>query len=46
MLNEKNFFDLLSTRHSVRSFKDNPISEDKINAIMNAATRGPSAGNL
>jgi nitroreductase len=46
MLNEKNFFDLLSTRHSVRAFKDVLIAEDKINTITDAATRGPSAGNL
>jgi len=46
MFNEKNFFDLLSSRHSVRAFKDVLIAEDKINAITDAATRGPSAGNL
>lgn len=45
-MNEKNFFDLISTRHSIRAFKDIPIPNDKINAITDAATRGPSAGNL
>ena len=45
-MNEKNFFDLISTRHSARAFKDIPIPEDKINTIIDAATRGPSAGNL
>lgn len=45
-MNEKNFFDLISTRHSVRAFKDIPIPEDKINAIIDASARGPSAGNL
>jgi nitroreductase len=46
VLNEKNFFDLISTRHSVRAFKDVSISEDKINAIVDASIKGPSAGNL
>ena len=42
----KNFFDLISSRHSVRAFKNIPIPEDKINTIINASTKGPSAGNL
>ena len=46
MLNEKNFLDLISTRHSVRAFKDIPIPEDKINTIIDISSRGPSAGNL
>lgn len=41
-----NFFDLISSRHSVRAFKNIPIPEDKINAILDASIRGPSAGNL
>ena len=41
-----NLFDLISSRHSVHAFKNIPIPEDKINAIMDASTRGPSAGNL
>jgi nitroreductase len=43
---DKNFFDLISSRHSVRAFKNIPIPEDKINTIINASTKGPSAGNL
>ena len=46
MLNEKDFLDLISTRHSVRAFKDIPIPEDKINTIIDISSRGPSAGNL
>jgi len=45
-MSEKNFFELLSTRHSVRSFKNILIPEDKIQGILDASTRAPSAGNL
>lgn len=45
-MSEKNFFELIATRHSVRSFKDNLIPEDKIREILDASTRAPSAGNL
>lgn len=40
------FFDLISSRHSVRAFKNIPIPEDVINTIINASIKGPSAGNL
>lgn len=46
MLDEKNFFDLISSRHSVRAFKSDPIPENKINTILDAATKAPSGGNL
>lgn len=42
----KNFFDLISSRHSIRAFKNIPVSEDIINSIINTAVKGPSAGNL
>jgi len=42
----KDFFDLISSRHSIRSFKNISIPEDKINTIIKASTKGPSAGNL
>jgi nitroreductase len=42
----KNFFDLISSRHSIRAFKNISISEDMINSIINTAMKGPSAGNL
>jgi len=45
-MSDKNFLELISTRHSVRSFKDSSISEDKINLILDASIKGPSAGNL
>ena len=45
-MDDKHFLDFISTRHSVRSFKDSLISEDKINFILDASIRGPSAGNL
>ena len=46
MLNEKSFADLISSRHSVRSFKDTSVSEDKLNTIIDASSKGPSSGNL
>ena len=46
MSGNSNFMDLMSTRHSTRAFKNTPIPEDKINTVMDWATRGPSAGNL
>ncbi len=42
----ENFFDLISSRHSVRSFKNDSIPEEKINTILDAATKAPSGGNL
>jgi nitroreductase len=40
------FFDLISTRHSVRAFKDESISDDHIKKILEASTSATSAGNL
>jgi len=40
------FLELISTRHSVRSFQNSLIPEDKINFILDASIKGPSAGNL
>ena len=40
------FFDLISSRHSVRSFKEQKMSSDVIEKILVAATRASSAGNL
>lgn len=45
-MSEKTFVDLISSRHSVRAFKDKPVSEDKINSIIDAIMKCPSAGNL
>lgn len=40
------FFDLFSTRHSVREFEDKPVSQETIKKIASAAISAPSAGNL
>ncbi len=40
------FFDLVKTRRSVRWFLDKPVGEDKVQAVLEAANRAPSAGNL
>jgi len=40
------FFELISTRHSVRAFEDRPIPEELVRKILEAATAAPSAGNL
>jgi len=40
------FFDLISSRHSVRAFKEQKISNEVIEQILTAATRASSAGNL
>lgn len=45
-MSEKNFFDLISTRHSVRSFKNDSIPDEKITSILDSATKAPSSGNL
>lgn len=40
------FFDLVSSRHSIRTFQDKKLPDDIIEKIVNAATRAASAGNL
>ena len=40
------FMEVLGARHSIRSFKEQPLEEEKINAILEAANSAPSAGNL
>lgn len=40
------FFDLIATRHSVRSFNDEPLNEEVVDKILSAANRAPSARNL
>lgn len=40
------FFELISTRHSVRAFDGSPISDDVIRRIIGAASAAASAGNL
>ncbi|HXG74244.1 MAG TPA: nitroreductase family protein [Candidatus Nitrosotenuis sp.] len=40
------FFELISSRHSVRAFKEKRLQEDAIKKILNSAVRAASAGNL
>jgi nitroreductase len=40
------FFDLIQKRHSIRAFTSQPVEEQKLHAILEAANRAPSAGNL
>jgi nitroreductase len=40
------FIDVLAKRRSVRSYKPQPVEEDKLKEIFEAANMAPSAGNL
>ena len=40
------FFEVVKARHSIRAFTAKPIEPDKLQAILDAANRAPSAGNL
>ena len=40
------FFDAVQSRHSIRAFKSQPVEPEKLRAILDAANRAPSAGNL
>lgn len=39
------FFDVIHSRHSIRAFTSQSIEPEKIQAILGAANRAPSAGN-
>ena len=41
-----NFFDVIEKRHSIRAFTAVPIEPEKLQQILAAANRAPSAGNL
>ena len=43
---QKDFFDVVKERHSIRRFSTTPVEPDKLDAILDAARRAPSAGNL
>lgn len=45
-INEKTFSEFLISRHSIRLFKKESISEDLVKKIMALSSLGPSAGNL
>jgi nitroreductase len=40
------FFDLVGSRHSVREFTREPVSDAIVERLLAAANRAPSAGNL
>jgi len=40
------FFKVLKERHSVRLFQARPVGAEKLQAILDAINRAPSAGNL
>ncbi len=40
------FFEVVRTRKSIRAFAARPIEPEKLQAILEAANRAPSAGNL
>jgi nitroreductase len=39
------FLDLIRKRYSVRSYKADPVEEDKLNAVLEAACLAPTAAN-
>lgn len=41
-----NFFDLITTRRSVRAFQPTPVDKEKLRTVLEAAVAAPSAGNL
>lgn len=41
-----NFFDVVEQRHSIRAFTSEPIKPERLQQILAAANRAPSAGNL
>ena len=40
------FFKLIEKRHSVRSFKEKAVEQEKLQKILKAVSTGPSAGDL
>ncbi len=40
------FFELIRMRRSIRAYKQQPVEEEKIQAVLEAANQAPSAGNL
>lgn len=44
--NYMQFFEVIKNRHSVRSFLDKPVEEEKIRKILEIINSAPSAGNL
>jgi nitroreductase len=40
------FFDVIKNRHSIRTFSDKAVEEEKLQQILETANLAPSAGNL
>jgi nitroreductase len=40
------FFDVIAARHSTRAFTEQPVEEEQLQKILEAANRAPSAGDL
>jgi nitroreductase len=40
------FFDVIKNRHSIRTFSDQPVEDEKLQQILELANLAPSAGNL
>ena len=40
------FFEVVRTRQSIRAFQDRPVEPEKLQQILEAINRAPSAGNL
>jgi len=40
------FFAVVRARHSIRAFADRPVAPEMLQAVLDAANRAPSAGNL
>lgn len=39
------FFDLINERYAVRAYKPDPVEEDKLNKVLDAARMAPTAAN-
>lgn len=40
------FFEVIRSRHSVRSYLDKPVEKEKLNSVLEAANAAPTAKNL
>ena len=40
------FFEVIRTRQSIRAFQDRPVEPEKLQQILEAINRAPSAGNM
>ena len=41
-----NFFDVIQTRQSIRKWQARPVEREKLQCVLEAANRAPSAGNF